>query len=309
MNDKCVMCKSRKYPILRDRRCIRCIALLNEDLYKKRNPNKSPKLTADFLVNEYVLKNKSLTEVSLDCGITKQAVAYWLKFYEIPIRSISDSKKKRINSDFFRKINPDSAFLLGYIFTDGDLQLNKKTGNHFLRLYGKYSSDLSMVLRMIESKAKIQERKALMTDSIRQAKIYFIHIADETFIGDIMKYGMVRNKNSKIKFPKIPAEYFNHFIRGCWAGSGYAYNDTKGKLITGIVLASRDLIEKIEQILNSAGLKKRKIYQYNHTKTPSYYFRYSSGESLKLYKYLYKGASDRNTIKHQSAAFVQHTKI
>lgn len=309
MNNKCIICDKREYPILRKRRCVRCIARSNEDNYKRQNPYKPLRFHADYLVKEYILNKKSLQEISNECGITKQAIVYWLKYYEIPIRSISEALKKRINSEFFADLNLDSAFLLGYIFTDGDLQFNKNTGHYFLRLYGKYYDDLEMVLKLIKSRAKIQQRKAVLTDSIRQGKVYFIHIADEKFISDLMDLGMVRNKNSKVKFPEIPEELYSHFIRGCWAGSGYAYIDKDGKFVSGIVLASKSLLERIEQILNSAGLKKRKIYEYKHTKTPSFYFRYAREDSEKLYHYLIKGATVKNTIKHQSRAFSEYFKI
>lgn len=309
MNNKCIICEKREYPILRKRRCIRCVARSNEDYYKKQNPHKLPRLSADYLVKEYILCRKSLQEISNECEITKPAIIYWLKYYEIPVRSITDAKKKKINSEFFEDLNPDSAFLLGYIFTDGDLQLNKNTGHYFLRLYGKFYDDLKMALNLIESEAKIQQRKEVLTDSIRQGKVYFIHIGDEKFISDLMRLGMVRNKNSKVKFPDIQEELFSHFIRGCWAGSGYAYIDKDGKFVSGIVLASKSLLERIEQILNSAGLKKRKIYEYKHTKTPSFYFRYAREDSEKLYHYLIKGATVKNTIKHQSRAFSEYFKI
>jgi len=307
MNKKCTVCGKREFPILRQKRCIKCIALLNEDTYYHLR-NKRPRISANFLLNEYFLDKKSLSEIATDLDTSKQSLLYWFKYYEIPLRSLSDGLKKKIDSDFFSELNPDSAFLLGYIFTDGDLQFNKKTGKHFLRLYSKFQSDMLMVLRLINSSAKIQQRKAIMTESIRQGNIYFIHIADESFINDLIELGMVRNKNTKIKFPDISEELYNHFIRGCWAGSGHVYIDKYGKINSGIVLASKELIEKIELILNTCGLKKRKIYEHKHTKTKSYYFRYSQGDTEKLYHYMYKGATDRNTVKHQSQIFVEYFK-
>jgi hypothetical protein len=308
MNKKCSICGKREFPILRQKRCVGCIARLNEEVYFRLNKNKRPKFSADLLLTEYVLNHSSLTELAKNYNVSKPALIYWFKYYEIPLRTISQGLKKKIDSEFFSDLNPDSAFLLGYIFTDGDLQLNKKTNRHFLRLYGKYQNDLVLALNLLKSTAKIQQRKAVMTESIRQAKVYFIHVADETLIGDLMDLGMVRNKNSKIKFPNITEDLNNHFIRGCWAGSGHVYVDKNAKINSGIVLASIDLIQKIETILNGQGLKKRKIFEHKHTKTKSYYFRYSQRDTKLLYHYLYKGATYKNTINHQSQVFVDFFK-
>ena len=165
-----------------------------------------------------------------------------------------------------------------------------------------------MVLKLIKSDAKIQERKAVMTDKIRQGKIYFIHIADQKFINDLMGFGMIRNKNSSIKFPNIPEEFISHFIRGCWAGSGCIYFSKEGSITTKFTYGSLEFITHIEKELNKVGLRKRKIYQNKHSKAPSYYFTYATENSGKLYKYLYKDARSKNSVKHQTVAFEKQFK-
>jgi hypothetical protein len=261
-------------------------------------------LPSEYLLKEYLLSAKTFQDIATEKGITKGAVSYWLKYYEIPVRSNIEVLKKKINSSFFSKLTSDSAFLLGYFFTDGDLQFNIKSKEFFVRLYSKQKENLEMVLMLLKSDAKIQHRKAVMTEKIRQGELYFIHIADETFIADLISHGMVRNKNSKITFPKIPDNLVNHFIRGCWAGSGCIYSGKNGSITSRFVTGSKDLILSIESKLNNAGLKKRKIYSHKHTKSPSYYITYAREESMKLYRYLYAGADSRNVVKHQTEEFV-----
>lgn len=302
MGQKCKICGEKKYPIFSSRRCVRCAAKSNEDIFKRLYPNKEKKLTSQFLVDEYILKAKSANEISKMCGLSHITVINWLKEYKIHVRTIKDLKNK-INSNFFSKINADAAFLLGYIFTDGDLQYNQKYDYYFLRLYSKYKTNLQTVLKLIKSDAKIQQRKAIMTDEIRQGKLSFIHIADKKFISDLMGFGMIRNKNSSIKFPKIPEEFISHFIRGCWGGNGSIYYSKEGRATSQFTSASLEFITRIEEELNKAGLPKRKIYEHNHTK--SYYFRYAHQNSADLYRYLYRGSRNRNVIKHQTEEFAQ----
>lgn len=305
MNLKCSVCGKVEFTILKEGLCIKCVALQKEKAYLEKNKRR-PRISARTLIKSYVIKNMPLTELSDKLDLSKPGLLYWFKYYEIPLKTISQGGKKRIKSNFFSVLNSDSAFLLGYIFTDGDLQYNKKNGKYFLRLYSKYKENLEMVLKLIGSSAKIQERRAIMTEKIRQGKLYFIHIADDSFINELISLGMVRNKNDKIQFPEIDKDLYSHFIRGCWAGSGYVYTNNYGRVISGIVLASKDLIERIEKILNSHGLSKRKIFEHKHTKTHSFYFRYSQGETEKLYHFLYKDASIRNTVAHQTKVFREH---
>ena len=56
-----------------------------------------------------------------------------------------------------------------------------------------------------------------------------------------------------------------------------------------LVHGSLEFITEIEGILNLAGLKKRNIYTSKTTKKPSYCIKYATGESKKLYDYMYNG--------------------
>jgi hypothetical protein len=305
MSQKCKICGEKKYPILSSRKCVRCAAKSKEDIFIRLYPNKEIKFKSQFLVDEYVINSKSVREIAKMCGLSNLTVNTWLGYYGIKTRTKEDLKNK-INSNFFSKINADSAFLLGYIFTDGDLQYNQKFRYYFLRLYSKYKTNLQMVLKLIKSDAKIQQRKAVMTDAIRQGKISFIHIADKKFINDLMGFGMIKNKNSSIKFPNIPAEFISHFIRGCWAGSGCIYFSKEGSIIARFTNGSLEFITHIEKELNKAGCGKRKIYQHKHTKSPSYYFSYATGDSSILHRYLYRDARSKNSVKHHTVAFEKH---
>lgn len=303
MNKKCILCEKRDFPILRKRRCIRCIANQNESSYKQQHPTKNPSLKSEYLLNEYLIKSRSLQDIASEKEITKQAVAYWLIYYEIPVRSNIEVLKKKIYSGYFSRLTADSAFLLGYIFTDGDLQYNNKTGKYFLRLYSKHKDNLEKVLKLLGSEAKIQHRKEVFTENIRQGEIHFIHIADEKIITDIINLGMVHNKNNLLCFPDIPPKMINHFIRGCWAGSGCVYYTKKGLISSRLVTGSLNFITRIEKELQKGGMKRRKIHSHKQTKSPSYYFSYAHNESWNLYRYLYKGANHSNTIRRHTDIF------
>lgn len=307
---KCIVCGKDDYPILRNMTCVSCVGRKNEYYYRKQDPKKPLILTADYLLEEYYIKRRSGADIAVDFNITKATVSYWLKYYEIPTKSIKGgnikrdhSNKKRINSKFFSKINPDSAFLLGYLFTDGDLQHNLKTGKYFFRLYSKYQDNLEKALRLLQSEAKIQHRKAVMTEKIRQGELFFIHVANEKIVENVMTLGLIQNKNSYVQFPNIPEKMYNHFIRGCFAGSGAIYHNENGVITSRFTTGSINLITKIETEFNKVGLRKHKILKNKHSKKPSYYITYGAKESEMLFKYLYKNSNENNTITRQTIEF------
>ena len=113
---------------------------------------------------------------------------------------------------------------------------------------------------------------------------------------------MISDKNQEIKYPNIHSKLHNHFIRGCWTGSGCVTLDGN-TLLSQITIGSLEFLKSIEQVLFNAGLKKRNIYENKNSKKPSYVIRYATGESEKLYKYLYKGKTTLTICKRQESLF------
>ena len=303
----CSKCQSNKYLESGKKFCIKCRALDLENRYNERY-NKAPKFAATYLFEEYYLMKKSLREVALKNECTSQNVHYWLIVYDIPIRSIKEAKSNTFNSYYFKKLNSNSAFLLGYFFSDGDLLYHKDKGYYFLRIYSKYKGNIELVKRQLETNAKIQYRKSKLNDKERKGAVYFLHIADQEIVKDLMELGMVYNKNQSIQYPKIPERLNRHFIRGLWAGSGAVFINKPHNLNSKLVIGSIDLITEVERILTLNGLKKRTIYTNKGSKKPSYYITYSIQESKKLLKYLYTNTTENNIEKHQYETYRAYFK-
>ena len=203
-------------------------------------------------------------------------------------------ERKNIDEEVFTKLNDESAFLLGYIFTDGFLKLNDKTGVDYLNIYSKDKYKIENVKKMLLAEYNIQHIKEKITKGIKQGELFFIRIPNPIIIEDLMDYGMVERKNQNIKFPYLTDDLYPHFIRGAWSGSG-SVSLYKKSIISQFTIGSIDFIKDLERHLNLIGLTKRTIHRNKTSKKPSYVIRYSINDTQKLYDYLYRDATKITT--------------
>lgn len=121
-----------------------------------------------------------------------------------------------------------------------------------------------------------------------------------------MKLGLTPNKSLSMKFPEIPDEYVRHFIRECWDGDGSAYIEKRnGNLKTSFVCGSYEFIKVLVEYLNKEGLSAVKLYEDRRSKKGniSYYIRYGTKDSIKLFHYMYNGVPESQYLKRKYEVF------
>lgn len=290
MRRECKNCGENELPIYANKLCQRCLSLkLELDLISK---NKKLLVSANELIDEYLIQRKSVNTIATERNTSKYKIKKNLERLRIPIRDPKHANSKFIDEDIFDldTMTAQGAFLLGYVFTDGDLLFNKNTKKYFMRIYSKDLDQIKKIKTILKAEAKIQHRAQKNYGNVIQGEIYFLHIGNQRIIGDLLDFGLVLKKNQEVKFPKLPKKFIHHFIRGCWAGSG---NVTiyKEKIFSSIIIGSYEFMIELEKTLNKWGLKKRNIYKNKQSKKPSYLIKYAHTESENLYNLLYKGSS------------------
>ena len=153
--DKCISCGTTEIKHVAKGLCRKCYTLNTEAEHKKHKRYKrgvaDDYLTKDKLFELYVEKGMSLTDIGKLAGCTRVNVHYKLKKYEILARSkriartIALDKGKiktaridkfgnvdnvifqkiRYNKKFFKEWSPEMAYVLGLIYTDGNLHIRK----------------------------------------------------------------------------------------------------------------------------------------------------------------------------------------
>lgn len=302
-NKPCKICSQTEFALYPNKICQKCASLAYEEYL--RNQGKKVLLSAESLIEDYLVDHKSIRQISRETGLSSFKVRSYLNEYNIPIRSTANANTKYVNKDIFKQLTPSSAYLLGYIFTDGDLLLNEKTGLHFLRIYSKFRYKIEGIKKIMSAEAKIQHRKAQSHKGRNQSEIFFIHVGNQDVIKDLIDFGMVLNKNEEIQFPEIPEHLISHFIRGAWSGSG-SVSTYKNALLSSFVNGSIDFITELERRLNAIGLPKRTIHKAKHSKKPSYSFKYATNDSELLYWYMYNGVTDETTCRRQEKLYKEY---
>ena len=288
-------------------------------------------LTKEYLDTEYNLKKRSLGEIAKECGCTRTFVHRRLKSHDIPSRDQTTARtlalkrgklkfertdedgqsrsvtlqKNIYNEDFFSAWSDKMAYVLGIICTDGNLypcknkdSLKKsKVTLSRVSVFQKEPELLEKILSLMDCNAKLISRKKTEYKSGIAGEGYSFHINNEKIYDDLIGLGITPKKSLTLKFPKIPAPYVRHFIRGCWDGDG-SFSYDRGKFTASFVSGSLEFIEGILAELYKAGLTKRAIHKKK--KSTVYDFKYFNEECIILYDYLYGSVPESQylTRKH-----------
>ena len=120
-----------------------------------------------------------------------------------------------INKEFFNHWTNGMAWVLGLMWADGNICLNKNTGSSKrIRLYSNDIETLQKVKKIM---------KAFHPIKFHRNKCYMIDIGSKDIYFSLIKIGF-KNRN---KFPNVPQKYLSHFVRGFFDGDGSVYANGK----------------------------------------------------------------------------------
>jgi hypothetical protein len=310
----------------------------------KHSPSKSEKsnasniLTKEFLLEHYCSNEESLSDIAAIAKCSRQYVFKKIKEFEIPIRNKIKARelalnrnkvkferidengqileitlsKSKVNDNFFKYWSPEMAYVLGIVCTDGNIrpsilrdpQTKDTIRISRLTISQKEPELLTKVLKLMDSEAKLLFRKRKEFSNTVSGRIFYFHLNSDEIYEDLIRLGLSANKSLTIKFPKVPEEHLNHFIRGCWDGDGSVYIDKQNNSISAsFVSGSKEFIEELLNNLYKNGLPKRTLYQNEK----SYYFRYTGNQCKLLAEFLYKNSNESMRLDRKYKLF-QETK-
>jgi transcriptional regulator with XRE-family HTH domain len=308
--------------------CSRCYDKNIESRHKDENRirkygGSSSILTAEYLLENYVEKEKSLREIAKESMCSRQYVYKRMKAYKIPLRDSGSARdmaldkgklkyfikkddgerylvtlrRVKYKEDFFSAWSAEMAYVLGVIYTDGNLisgtwskRLSKPIGR--LTITQKEPELLEKVLGLMECNARILFENKKQYGNIVAGARYTFAIVNNKLYDDLLKFGLTPNKSRTLQFPDVPREYVRHFVRGCWDGDGAVYLERRSERIkASYVSGSKQFIMGMVDALSKDGLQIKTVYT-NKRKTPSYYFRLNISQMPAFYKYLYNNVPD-----------------
>ena len=145
-----------------------------------------------------------------------------LRENNIKIKTTSEaSRKYDINMDFFRSINENSMYWMGFILADGSFQ--KSTRSTYQLVIGLAIKDINHLKkfrRLIQPEIAITEIKPKETDCFKNNGSCRISISSTEICEDIWKFGITPNKSKEVILSD-EVKFNKHFWRGFVDGDGY----------------------------------------------------------------------------------------
>jgi len=345
----CVKCGGKEAKHIARGLCVYCYNAEANEKNRIRQRNKyglaTEKLNYEYLHEEYVIKEKSLEDIAKDINCSRQFVYKKLKAFNIPLRTKQKARElaynknkfifKRVdetgneklvvydkihfNEKFFSSWSKEMAYVLGVIYTDGNiypgskLDPSRKTTVTMPRLTisQKEPELLNKVLKLMNCDAKLNYRKKLVSgEGIVSGALYWFSITNEKIYNDLIKLGLSPNKSMTMGFPNIPPEYIRHFIRGCWDGDGSIYIEKRsGSIRASYISGSLRFLESMVLELEKTGLSAKIIYKKEYEnksgkKSCSYFFRYVKKEDCrKLFHYFYEDVAPDEYLERKHEVF------
>lgn len=162
----------------------------------------------------------------------------------------------RFNEDYFEKIDTeDKAYFLGFIVADGSVSKNKNV----IKIIQKETDILYEFKKYVNSDAPVFTSKTNNVSSIS--------ISSSKTKNDLEKLGIFPNKTMIVKYPDIPENLQNHFMRGVFDGDGCISlradkrdNSKRGQLnlCSGSYDFIKEYYDRLVEYCNLSGKNKRK---------------------------------------------------
>ena len=225
-------------------------------------------LTIQEMVNKYKLNPKTI----------------WSYVTKLGVNRLKGSKRKyKVNDNYFSIGNncPNKYYILGLIYTDGNLPIKNK--NAFI-----ISNVDKQLLEDIKEELGYTGKITTEYHKKFNKYIYKLQITSPKIRKDLESLGLNPNKTFDLKFPNIPKEYLRDFIRGLWDGDGSVMTPltrqrTSKMLSSSFVCASESFINDLLKLLPT----KKKVVNKRQRKTILYSISFRGFDSLRIKEFLY----------------------
>lgn len=213
------------------------------------------------------------------------------KAYQLGLkRDNLGNTKYTINEDFFKEWNEKSAWVLGFLTTDGHIASGRSDRD-------ERNIQVEISIKDIDILEKIKEAMDF-TGPVHVSKrdTCRIYISNKTVVEDLISLGMdTGNRKLTQSWPSnIPENMIKHYIRGVIDADGSYYYDSR--MLRMQLLGNFERLQEMVNVFNELGVS-HSSDNINHRKkygkggADVYVVRYSQGRAMTIIHWLYKDST------------------
>lgn len=220
--------------------------------------------------------------------------------------------KYSVDETFFNSWNRRMAYVLGYIFADGNIGDYPYMRAKYLKIDSTDLITIQNLASWLGSKHTIFKRKS----SWKNGKdIYGFRIGSQQIFEALWKRGVRPKKSLTMVFPKIPKHYLLDFVRGYFDGDGCVHLE---KVIrqSGIVRprklniiftsGSSQFLQQLAVLLTKhIGIRTVKVIRAS----TAFQLRYGTKDSMILYNELYKDCKKGDYLERKHEIFEEFFRL
>jgi len=206
----------------------------------------------------------------------KKSIFYALYCNKVVLQNLGKFKKEVFcDVEFFKKLNPISAYWAGFIAADGVLSFRDSLVS--ITLNEKDIRHLQKFKKSIKTNAKIGYTKS---NNSSHLSIY-----SKELFNSLLGLGITPNKSLTITKIKIPNSLTSYFIRGVFDGDG-SISGRDASHVQFDIVGNKPFLEWIQDILiKKCRVNKVRIYP---TASKAYRLQYTGLQIFKILEFLYK---------------------
>jgi hypothetical protein len=202
---------------------------------------------------------------------------------------------RKINTEFFKKWSPEMAYILGFLFADGNI-VHTKRNTWFWSLQITDKNILVKIKETINSSHKISCKRKILNHK----QLYRLQVGSKSMCADLISLGLAEQKSKTMIFPAVPDRYFSDFLRGYFDGDGGIWLGLKNKKsVNKIYIVNSCFTSGSEKFLVSLQdeLCKRGISGGSLVKKErGFDLKFSIKNTLILYKIMYNSGIRKNRL-------------
>lgn len=198
-------------------------------------------------------------------------------------------RKYKLNENFFDKWSNDVAYVLGWVYTDGNIA----KGRPRLKIASCDREVLVLIRKMMGSGNTIFSR----LPKNRTRTQFTLIIDSKKIYNRLLQIGLVPRKSKIITMPKVPKRFLTSFVRGVIEGNGSIYlqkqsykNKKYNFLRLSIVSGSKVFLDVLQLQIHRHFSVQTKVISKNKT---AFQIKYSIKEADKILTEIYKNSKER----------------